>query len=71
MANDNKKNISRRDFLKTLGAGAAVSTAALAGCKPSGRNLNSSSITGEVPKDKMTYRTNPHTGDRVSLLGYG
>ena len=26
---------------------------------------------GEVPTDKMTYRTNPHTGDKVSLLGYG
>ena len=26
---------------------------------------------GEVPTDKMTYRTSPTTGDRVSLLGYG
>ncbi|GHS85341.1 aldo/keto reductase [Bacteroidia bacterium] len=24
-----------------------------------------------VPTDKMTYRTNPHTGDKVSLLGFG
>ena len=27
--------------------------------------------TGEVPKDKMTYRTNPMNGDKVSILGYG
>ena len=27
--------------------------------------------TGEIPTDKMTYRENPTTGDRVSLLGYG
>jgi predicted aldo/keto reductase-like oxidoreductase len=26
---------------------------------------------GEVPTDKMTYRTDPVKGDRVSLLGYG
>ena len=25
----------------------------------------------EVPKDRMTYRTNPKQGQRVSLLGYG
>ena len=28
------KKISRRDFLKTLGVGATVTTAALYGCKP-------------------------------------
>ena len=26
---------------------------------------------GEVPTDRMTFRTTPATGDRVSLLGYG
>ena len=32
-----------------------------------------SSAASDVYKrqDKMTYRTNPHTGDKVSLLGYG
>ncbi len=24
---------------------------------------------GEIPTDKMTYRTSPTTGDRVSLFG--
>ncbi len=71
MAKDNKKTINRRDFLKVLGAGTATSAALLAGCKPSGQT-NTSSITGEVPgPDRQTYRTNPHSGDVVSLLGYG
>ncbi|MCD8102500.1 MAG: aldo/keto reductase [Alistipes sp.] len=71
MAKDNKKTINRRDFLKVLGAGTAASAALLAGCKPSGQT-NTSSITGEVPgPDRQTYRTNPHSGDVVSLLGYG
>ncbi len=33
----------------------------------------SSASTGlsEIPTDKMTYRTNPKTGEKVSILGYG
>ncbi|MDE6171455.1 MAG: aldo/keto reductase, partial [Duncaniella sp.] len=27
--------------------------------------------SGPIPKDSMTYRVNPSTGDKVSLLGYG
>lgn len=27
--------------------------------------------TGGEPTGEMTYRTNPNTGDKVSLLGYG
>ena len=30
-----------------------------------------SAASGEIPTDKMVYRTNPTTGDRVSILGYG
>jgi len=26
---------------------------------------------GEVLTDKMTYRTNPKTGEKVSIWGYG
>ena len=59
------KDISRRDFLKVLGA-AGVATAGITSCARS-----SESTEGEVPADGMTYRTNPTTGDRVSLLGYG
>jgi len=69
-----KNNIDRREFLKRLGAGAAVSTSAvLVGCN-SGKNPVSGETTkaqGEIPKDKMTYRTSPKTGEKVSILGYG
>lgn len=69
----NSKNIDRREFIKRLGAGsAAVSAAALAGCN-SGHNPVTGNHTdqSEIPTDSMTYRTNPKTGDKVSLLGYG
>jgi predicted aldo/keto reductase-like oxidoreductase len=68
MENKNHKDTNRRDFLKT--AGAATATAALYGCNPNKQAVGGSN-TGEVPVDKMTYRINPHSGDKVSLLGYG
>jgi len=71
MENNNNKGINRRNFLKTLGAGSAVTAAALAGCKPRNTVSAEGGSIGEVPTDKMTYRINPHTGDKVSLLGYG
>ena len=60
--------ISRREFLKRLGAGAAVTSAALAGCTP---KRATTAAQNEVPDEGMTYRTNPTSGDRVSLLGFG
>lgn len=58
--------------MKRLGLGAAVTTAALAGCNTGSKTSPSGSkARGEVPVDKMTYRTQPRTGDKVSLLGYG
>jgi predicted aldo/keto reductase-like oxidoreductase len=68
---DNKKEITRRDFLKVTGTGAILSAAALAGCRPAGGGVAAASDPDEIPTDRMEYRTNPHTGDRVSLLGYG
>jgi len=70
MEHNDKKAISRRDFLRRLGAGAAVSTVALAGCD-SKRNPVTGDRTAAAQYGEMTYRTNPATGDRVSLLGYG
>ena len=68
-------NIDRRNFLKVLSTGtAAASTGLLYGCggDPKRQGVSQTgSYLGEVPTDKMTYRTNPHTGDKVSLLGYG
>lgn len=66
MENKNKKDITRRNFFKMVGTAGAV-TAGLTAC--GGRNSNTAG--GEIPTDKMTYRTNPKTGDKVSLLGFG
>lgn len=63
--------INRRNFLKTMGAGAVATTALAVGCKPQNSVSAEGGALGEVPTDKMTYRTTPNTGDRVSLLGYG
>lgn len=67
---ETENGMNRRQFLARLGAGAAVTSAALAGCRPKGGAISGSG-DGEIPTDKMTYRTNPRTGDKVSILGYG
>jgi diketogulonate reductase-like aldo/keto reductase/predicted negative regulator of RcsB-dependent stress response len=67
----NRKELSRRNFFKTLGAGSVVTATAFVGCKPNNTVSAEGGSIGEVPTDKMAYRVNPHTGDRVSLLGYG
>ncbi len=69
----NNKNLDRREFIRRIGLGsAAVSVAALVGCKskdnPVAGNVTSQS---EIPTDGMTYRTNPKTGEKVYILGYG
>lgn len=45
----------------------------LVGCDSGKNPVNGESTTaqGPIPKDKMTYRINPKTGDKVSILGYG
>ena len=70
---DTNHNIDRREFLKRLGIGtAAVSAAALAGCDSKKNPLTGDhTAAGEIPTDRMTYRTNPKTGEKVSILGYG
>lgn len=62
------KDINRRSFLKLLGGGAVATSALLTACKG---NDNKSTAAKEPPKGKMTYRTNPKTGEKVSILGYG
>lgn len=65
-------NINRRDFLKRLGLGASVAGLAFAGCEKAAKKVSTDNvITGDIPEDKMTYRVNPKTGEKVSLLGYG
>lgn len=69
-----KTEMGRRDFLKKFGAaGAVVSGASLYGCSSGNKSNANLSVegTGGEPTGEMTYRTNPTTGDKVSILGYG
>ena len=53
-----------------MGGAAVATSAVLSACKPN----NKTSITSASVIDgqgEMTYRVNPNSGDRVSLLGYG
>ena len=72
METNDKKGMARREFLKRLGVGTAATAAALTGCDLR-RNAATGDRTaqGEIPTDRMTYRINPKTGEKVSLLGYG
>ena len=63
------KEISRRQFIKIFGGVTVASSAVLTACK--GNNGQSATNGQEPPKDKMTYRVNPNTNEKVSLLGYG
>ena len=63
-----KTDLSRRDFLKKIGAGAAAALA-IPGCGNGNRTAQPGEESGEPAG--MTYRTNPKTGEKVSLLGYG
>lgn len=64
------KDISRREFLKTIGVTGAV-TAGLVSCSDNSGNRIPSADTGDISADRMTYRTNPKTKEKVSLLGFG
>lgn len=61
---EQKKNISRRDFFKRMGA-VSVTATGLSACA----NGEKASPGSAEPTGEMTCRT--LTGDRVSLLGYG
>lgn len=67
---DMKDNISRRDFLKITGAGAAAAGAAtlLGSC---GTGVKKETGTTQDGQGTMELRENNGNGDKVSLLGYG
>ncbi len=64
------KDLTRRNFLKTLGGGVVASSALLTACR---KGSQGTAPTQDDPhaQGSMTLRTNPNTGDRVSLLGFG
>ena len=66
-----KKKITRRDFLKVMGAGTAATLAACVGQQKQGATQTEYTQQVEPPTGQMTYRTHPKTGEQVSLLGYG
>ena len=65
--------ISRRSFLRILGGGTLATVAVLTGCKSKTKTKPVEEYKQQVepPVGKMTYRINPTTKDKVSLLGYG
>lgn len=65
-----KHNINRRDFLKIVGISTASAAPLLSGCSSDKADGVAAGPLGEVPTDKMTYRTSPK-GEKISLLGYG
>ncbi len=70
---NNDTYITRRNFLRTVGAGSVAALLARCGVK----RADDTGASATAPSDKkaksgeMTYRTNSSTGDKVSILGYG
>ena len=67
------KEITRRLFLKIFGGIWATIIAIITGCKSKTESKAVEEYVKQVepPVGKMTYRKNPSTGDKISLLGYG
>ena len=67
-----KRNIDRREFLKTAASAAAVTTGvtALSGCKGTSGESEAAAAAQET-SGEMTCRVNPNSNDKVSILGYG
>lgn len=62
--------LSRRNLLKTLGAGLAGG-AALYGADKFRLFPGTDTPLPEPPRDRMTYRIYPRSGDKTSLLDFG
>jgi len=67
------KNINRKSFFKVFGGLAATSATLAYGCKPKNQTVLTEGALSlsDISPEKMEYRINPHTRDKVSLLGYG
>ena len=65
------RDSGRRNFLKRLGGSvAAVSSIAMVGCSGDKgiKKYVAEGVGGDVPTDKMTYRTNHNSGDKVFIF---
>ncbi len=62
--------MNRRQFLKSIGAASLTATVACTTQNTESETTAQGAALGEVPKGKMTMRTDLH-GQQVSLLGYG
>ena len=63
--------MDRRDFLKRGAAAVAGTSVLLSACKESSKGGQTGPTGSGQTLGEMTYRVNPNTGDKVSLLGYG
>lgn len=72
MDNNNTKatgvDLSRRDFIKQVGAASAL---AMVGCATDKSEGSVPDLSPSETMAQMEYRTCPTSGDKVSLLGYG
>lgn len=70
---DQNKRLNRREFIKKLGVGSASAMAmmALDPLKVIAGPMEDGKAPRQSAHNNMTYRVNRHTGDKVSLLGYG
>lgn len=64
---------TRRSFLRKASLAALASAPLFTSCSKNKKEgaADSSLPDSPIPTDKMTHRTNPSSGDKVSLLGYG
>ena len=62
--------MDRREFLKHIGGAAVATSVVLSACK---NDEKEAPVVGNIidGQGEMTYRTNPNSGDKVSILGYG
>ena len=62
--------MDRREFIKHIGGAAVATSVVLSACKS--EDDKPTALEGILDgQGEMTQRTNPNTGDKVSLLGYG
>lgn len=64
-------SMERRDFIKILSAASLTGMVGACVGKDDKKDAPVSVASGSKAPGEMTYRTNPSTGDKVSILGYG